>query len=133
MGSTSETTETRRHGDLTKEIIGCAIEVHRTIGPGLLESVYQRCLCHEFEIRGISHQCEVPLSLGYKGLRLDDAYRIDVVVRRCVALELKAVTQVLPVHRAQILTYLRLARLRTGLILNFHEPRIVDGIERWVL
>lgn len=112
---------------LTEQIIGAAIEVHRTLGPGLLESAYEECLCHEFHIRGIDFRRQVPLPVECKGVRFDCGYRIDIVVEDAVILELKCVEHVLPVHEAQLLTYLKLTGKRVGLILNFHFATLVRG------
>jgi GxxExxY protein len=119
--------------DLTKEIIGAAIEVHRELGPGLLESAYEACLCYELRQRGIEIECQVPLPVLYKGARLDCGYRIDVCVRHSVIVELKSVEEVTDLHRAQLLTYLRLSGKKVGLILNFNVPVLKDGIVRIVL
>jgi GxxExxY protein len=130
-------TETRSkllHEDLTEKIIGAAIEVHRALGPGLLESAYEECLCHELNLRGLSFQRQVPLPVSYKGVHLDCGYRIDVLVANDVILELKCVEHILPVHEAQLLTYLKLLNKRVGLILNFHIATLVRcGIVRKVI
>jgi len=123
-------TETRSkllHEDLTAKIIGAAIEVHRALGPGLLESAYEECLCHELNLRWLSFQRQVPLPVSYKGVHLDCGYRIDVIVANDVILELKCVEHTLPVHEAQLLTYLKLLNKRVGLILNFHVATLVRG------
>ncbi len=121
------------HGELTEGVIGAGIEVHRELGPGLLESAYEECFCRELELRSMSYRRQVSLPLEYKGLRLDCGYRMDVVVEDKVLVELKAVTELLPVHEAQLLTYLRLSTLRVGLLLNFHAPTLTKGIIRRVL
>jgi GxxExxY protein len=130
-------TETRRnliHEELTEQVIGAAIEVHRTLGPGLLESAYEECLCHELHLRGIPFQRQMPLPVAYKGVSLDCGYRIDIVVADSVILELKCLEHILPVHEAQLLTYLKLTGKRVGLILNFHVATLVrGGIARKVL
>jgi GxxExxY protein len=118
---------------LTEKIIGAAIEVHRVLGPGLLESAYEECLCHELHLRGIAFVRQQPLPVVYKGVRLDCGYRLDVVVEGRVIVELKTVDRILPIHEAQLLTYLRLAGIRTGLILNFNVPVLRQGIKRMVL
>jgi GxxExxY protein len=118
---------------LTERVIGLAIEVHRTLGPGLLESVYEDCLCHEFRGHGIEHQRQLVLPVLYKGLRLEAGFKIDAVVERQLVLELKAVDQILPVHEAQLLTYMKLGNYRTGLLLNFHVALLKDGVKRMVL
>ena len=130
-------TETRSkllQEDLTEKIIGAAIEVHRPLGPGLLESAYEECLCREFHLRGIAFQRQVPLPIEYKGVKLDCGYRLDLVVEDSVILELKCIDQILPVHEAQLLTYLKLTSRRIGLLLNFNVATLVrGGIVRKVL
>ena len=129
-------TETRRKlilEDLTQEIIGAAIEVHKQLGPGLLESAYEECLCHEFHLRGISFTRQVPLPVEYKGIKLDCGYRIDVMVEDSVVLELKSIEAMLPIHDAQLLTYLRLVQKRVGLLINFNVSVLAKGIVRRVL
>jgi GxxExxY protein len=118
---------------LTEKIIGFAIEVHRQLGPGLLESAYEECLCYELRQSGLAFQRQVPLPVVYKTIRLDCGYRIDVVVQEQVILELKTVERFMPVHEAQLLTYLKLSGLRTGLLLNFNSSVLKDGIRRMVL
>ena len=118
---------------LTEKIIGFAIEVHRYLGPGLLESSYEECLCYELKTSGVVFQRQVPLPVVYKGIRLDCGYRMDVVVEDRVILELKTVECLIPVHDAQTRTYLKLSGLHTGLILNFNTPVLRDGIRRMVL
>ncbi len=117
---------------LTDRIIGAAIEVHRALGPGLLESAYEECLAYELRLRGLTLERQKNLPLLYKGVRLDCGYRIDFVVGRRVLLELKAVEGVLPIHEAQLLTYLRLTTLKCGLLLNFNVPALRKGIRRMV-
>jgi GxxExxY protein len=119
--------------ELTKEIIGAAIEVHRELGPGLLESAYEVCFCYELKLRGIQVECQVPLPVTFKGVRLDCGYRIDAVVRDTVVVELKSVEKATDLHRAQLLTYLRLSGKKLGLLLNFNVPVLKDGIIRMVL
>ncbi|NCC32883.1 MAG: GxxExxY protein [Chloroflexia bacterium] len=120
-------------GQLSHNVIGAAIEVHRALGPGLLESAYETCLCHELGLRGLSFQRQVPLPLTYKGVQLDCGYRIDLVVAGELLLELKAVEQILPIHEAQLLTYLRLTGIKLGLLINFNVPVLKQGIIRRVL
>jgi GxxExxY protein len=117
---------------ISRRVIGCAIEVHRDLGPGLLESSYQRCLSHELKLKGIEHQCEVSLPIHYKGLTLDCGYRLDFIVKNTLILELKSVRQIEPIHEAQILTYLKLSGIHSGLILNFNVIKLKDGIKRYV-
>lgn len=117
----------------TEKIIGCAIEVHRCLGPGLLESTYQHCLAHELSLNHIPFRLEHPMPVEYKDIRLDCGYRIDVLVDDRLILELKAVDEVAGIHRAQLLTYMKLASIEVGLLINFNVPRLVDGIERFKL
>ncbi|HWI70031.1 MAG TPA: GxxExxY protein [Nitrospiraceae bacterium] len=132
-----EDTEARTkllHEALTEQIIGAAIEVHRALGPGLLESAYEECLCHEFHLRRISFERQKPLAVEYKGVTLDCGYRLDVIAENKVVLEVKCVEHVLPVHEAQLLTYLKMTGMRVGLILNFNVATLVrGGIVRKVL
>src|SRR5262249_17472863 len=107
---------------LTYEVIGAAIDVHRELGPGLLESVYEVCLSEELTLRGIEHFCQVPLPVVYKGKQLDANFRIDVLIPEKLIIELKAVERLLGVHEAQLLTYLRLTKVRVGLLMNFNVP-----------
>ena len=118
---------------LTQQIIGAAIEVHRHLGPGLLESAYQTCLAHELTLRGIPFESEVPLPLSYKGSQVECGYRLDLLVDGKVVVELKAVDALLPVHEAQLMTYLRLSGCRVGLLINWHVPVLKDGVKRRVL
>lgn len=118
---------------LSDQVIGCAIEVHRLLGPGLLESAYEECLCHELRSHGIPFRRQVPLPVSYKGLKLDCAYRMDLVVKDKMVLELKTVEKMTSIHHAQLLTYLKLSGYKTGLLLNFHCTVLKDGIKRMVL
>jgi GxxExxY protein len=115
---------------LTERIIGCAMTVHSELGPGLLESAYEACLCQELADNGVAFRRQVPLPVTYKGTRLDCAYRVDILVEQCVIIEIKTVDALLPVHTAQLLTYLKLSGLKTGLLLNFHAAFLRDGIKR---
>ncbi len=117
---------------LSKEVIGAAIEVHKALGPGMLESVYQSCLAYELRDRGLNVETEVSIPVIYKELSINDAYRIDMMVEGRVVLELKAVEMVLPVHGAQLLSYLRLARKQLGLLINFNVPVLSKGVKRVV-
>ena len=114
-------------------VVDCAYQIHRALGPGLLEGVYEVCLCHELNKRGISFERQVSMPVLYEGLRLDAGLRLDVVVAGCVIVELKAVEQILPVHKAQMLTYLKLSGIRLGLLINFNVPTIKEGIQRIIL
>jgi GxxExxY protein len=118
---------------LSRDVIGCAIEVHKALGPGLLESAYEECLVHELSLHRISHSRQHLLPIEYKGVQLDCGYRIDVLVGKTLILELKAVESLLPIHEAQVLTYMRIARVPVGLLINFNVPRLRDGIKRFVL
>ncbi|HZN65055.1 MAG TPA: GxxExxY protein [Tepidisphaeraceae bacterium] len=118
---------------LTEKIISAAIEVHKQFGPGLLESAYEQAFCHELTLRGIPFRCQVDLPLMYKGARLDCGYRIDVIVAEAVVVELKSIEKVLPIHEAQLLTYMRLSGHRVGLLINFNVPLLREGIVRRVL
>ena len=117
---------------LTGQIIGAAIEVHKQLGPGLLESTYQACLCRELELRGISFECQKPLPLEYKGVRLECGYRIDLLVAGLVIVEIKSVEALAPIHEAQVLTYLKLTGIQIGLLINFNVVVLKDGIRRLV-
>ena len=119
--------------ELTHEIIGAAIEVHRILGPGLLESVYENCLAREFNLRNIPFEIEKPLPVEYKGTSVDCGFRLDFLVDQKVVVELKAVDKIDPVHEAQLLTYLRLTGCKIGLIINFNVPILIKGIRRRVL
>jgi GxxExxY protein len=118
---------------LTRRIIGLAMRVHTRLGPGLLESAYERCLCHEFDQNALAYARQVDLPLNYDGVLLDCGYRADIIVSNVVLLELKSVEHVLPLHEAQLLTYLRLSQCRIGLLLNFNTLALKDGIRRRVL
>ena len=117
---------------LTEKVIGCAIEVHRILGPGLLESAYQRCMLFELRKQGLAVETEVPMPVNYKGEIMDCGYRIDMLVEKSLIVELKAVEALLPIHEAQILSYMKLSGIRIGLLVNFHQSRLVDGLKRFV-
>src|SRR3954469_24626949 len=139
LKSLGEDRSPRRHGDtearmliaeqLTEQIIGAAIEVHRELGPGLLESAYEQCLCHELSLRGISFQRQVLLPVRHKGILLDCGYKIDPIVADEVILELKCVDKIIPVHEAQLLTYLKLSGKCVGLLINFNSEVFRVGIK----
>ena len=118
---------------LSQNVIGCAIEVHRQLGPGLLESAYRQCLAFELSNAAIPFQMEVPLPVRYKDVLLDCGYRIDLLVSGDLIVEIKSVESLLPIHQAQILTYMRLAKVPIGLLLNFNVTRLQSGIKRFVL
>ena len=119
--------------ELTYDVIGAAIEVHRTLGAGLLESSYRECLCRELLLRGIPFQREHSLPLEYKGIRLASGYRIDILVSGLIVVEIKAIEALAPIHDAQLLTYLRLGGWKVGLLLNFNVVVLKDGIRRRIL
>jgi GxxExxY protein len=119
--------------DLTGRVIGLAIEVHRGLGPGMLESVYEECFCLELAEHQIPYARQVHLPVRYKAKAIDDAFRIDVLVAETLVVEIKAVEALLPVHTAQVLTYMRFGRFPMGLLLNFHSVRLIDGLKRLVL
>ncbi|MEI8197651.1 MAG: GxxExxY protein [Phycisphaerae bacterium] len=118
---------------LSRQVIGAAIEVHRTLGPGLLESVYEECLCYEMTALGLSFQRQIALPVKYKQVNLDGGLRLDVVVEGVLIVELKSIEALAPIHDAQLLTYLKLSGLHRGLLLNFNVVRLKDGIKRLVL
>jgi GxxExxY protein len=118
---------------LTERIIGFAIQVHRHLGPGLLESAYEECLCYELREHDIAFRRQVALPIVYKGIRLDCGYRLDILVDEQVILELKTVERLLPIHEAQMLTYLKLSGVRIGLLLNFNTAVLKDGLRRILL
>jgi GxxExxY protein len=122
-----------RDSELTEVIIGSAIDVHKVLGPGLLESAYEECFCYELELRGVVNERQKILPLLYKGLKLDCGYRMDVVVDNRVVIELKSIEKILPIHEAQLLTYLKLSGIRTGLLLNFNVTILKEGLRRMVL
>ena len=119
--------------ELSGKIIGCAIEVHKNLGPGLLESAYERCLSYELIAAGLRHDMQKELPIDYKGLKLDTGYRIDMIVENEVIVELKSVDKVLPIHEAQLLTYMKLAGIKVGLLINFNVKKLKEGIRRFVL
>jgi len=118
---------------LGERVIGLAIDVHRHLGPGLLESAYEECLCFELAQAGMAHRRQVPLPIVYKDIHLDCGYRMELVIKDELIVEIKAVERILPVHEAQMLTYLRLSRLRAGLLMNFNNVVSKDGLRRFVL
>ncbi len=125
--------ESTERDPITSQLIGAAIEVHRVLGPGLLESAYEECLCHELNLRGITFERQLALPVDYKGIRLDCGYRLDIVLPGKLVIEVKAVEALAPIHDAQLLTYLKLSGIRTGLLLNFNVSLLRDGIRRLVL
>jgi GxxExxY protein len=128
------TKDTKASADrLSYDIVGAAIEVHRQLGPGLLESAYEACICREFVLRGIRFERQVALPLRYRGMAVECGYRLDLIVAGLVIVEVKSVTKVPPIHRAQVLTYLKLLRLNLGFIINFNVERLRMGLHRIVL
>jgi GxxExxY protein len=135
--------EPRRHGgtekiglyheELTDRLIAAAIEVHRHLGPGLLDSAYEECYCHELSLQNMPLARQKALPLTYKGVKLDCGYRIDIIADNKVVVEIECVGKILPVHEAQLLTYLKLADIKVGLIINFHSARIKDAIKKLFL
>jgi GxxExxY protein len=126
------TRETGPHAEITERIIGCAIEVHRELGPGLLESAYERALCVELRTVGLRFERQTPVLLRYKGLEIGE-YRLDLLVENAVIVEVKSVDRLDPIHEAQVLTYLRLTQKRVGLLINFHSAVLKAGLKRIVL
>ena len=118
---------------LSNQVIGCAIEVHRELGPGLLESTYEQCLAIEHDQAGLEYKRQPPLPVQYKGRLLECGYRIDMLVQGCLILELKSVDAILGIHQAQLLTYMKLAGVKTGLLINFNVQQLKSGIKRFVL
>ncbi len=118
---------------LSKEVLAGAIEVHRNLGPGLLESTYQKCLSYELGLRKISHTVECPLPVIYKGINIDCGYRIDILVENWMVLELKSIDQLMPIHEAQLLTYMKLAGLKQGFLINFNVQLLKNGIKSFVI
>jgi GxxExxY protein len=121
---------TVRYDDGSAAVIAALIEVHRTLGPGLLESAYEACFCRELSLRGISFERQRPVGFGYKDVFVDCGYRIDVLVEGSLIVELKAIDQLLPVHAAQVLTYMRLCGIRAGLLVNFNVAALRQGLRR---
>ena len=119
--------------DITYKIIGCAYEVHKILGPGLLESTYETCLCYELEKQGLKFEKQKELMINYKGTTLNNGYRIDILVEDSIVLELKSVENLLPIHTAQILTYLKLSEHNLGLLINFNVTNLQNGIHRYII
>jgi GxxExxY protein len=119
--------------ELSGKVIGCAIEVHKNLGPGLLESAYEHCLSYELTAAGLRYETQKELPIDYKGLNLNTGYRIDLIVENGVIVELKSIDKVLPIHEAQLLTYMKPAGVDVGLLINFNVKKLKDGIKRFVL
>jgi GxxExxY protein len=129
---TLETKETEKTDDIAEKVIGAAIEVHRALGPGLLESAYEECLCRELGLRSLKFERQVALPVSYKGAALDCGYRLDVVVENSIILELKSIERIEGIHVAQLLTYLKLSGFRVGYLINFNVSILKNGIKRVV-
>ena len=119
--------------ELSNSVIGCAIEIHRVLGPGLLESTYEQCLAYELGQAKIKFEIQRPLPVQYKGIKLDCGYRVDVLIQGQLILELKSVDVILGIHQAQLLTYMKLSAIKTGLLINFNVAKLKEGIKRFVL
>jgi GxxExxY protein len=119
--------------ELSHRVVGCAIEVHRELGPGLLESTYEQCLAHEFKLNGIDFKLQHPLPVVFKGICLDCGYRVDILVEDEIILELKSVDAIKSIHKAQLLTYMKLAGIKQGFLINFNVRLLKDGLKRFVL
>lgn len=118
---------------LSNKVLGCAIEVHKNLGPGLLESAYECCLSYELTAEGLRHETQKERPIDYKGLKLDAGYRIDLIVENGLIVELKSVENILPIHEAQLLTYMKLSGMKVGLLINFNVLKLKEGIKRFVL
>ena len=118
---------------LSNRVIGCALEVHKALGPGLLESAYEQCLAHELKLNGIRFRLQHPQAVEYKGMRLDCGYRLDLLIEDKLIVELKSVEQIKGIHEAQLLTYMKLAGVKTGLLINFNVTKLKSDIKRFVL
>lgn len=118
---------------LSREVIGAAIEVHRIMGPGLIESIYQKCLHHELELRSVNVVQKQDVQIRYKGLVFNECLQFDLLVDDCLLLELKAVQELHPVHKAQLMSYMKLLDVPVGLLFNFHEMKLIDGLSRLIL
>jgi GxxExxY protein len=119
--------------DLSRRVIGCAIAVHRELGPGLLESAYEQCLAHELSANAIGFKLQHPMPVAYKGVTLDCGYRVDLLIEDQLIVELKSVTDITEIHKAQLLTYMKLANAKIGLLMNFNVQKLKSGITRFVL
>ncbi|HMP68164.1 MAG TPA: GxxExxY protein [Pirellulaceae bacterium] len=134
MSTTKDTKSAKMEFDqLSNRVIGCAIEVHRYLGPGLLESTYEQCLAHELTRNSINIELQLALPVHYKDVRLDCGYRIDILIEKQLIVELKSVEEIRGIHEAQLLTYMKLAGVKTGLLINFNVTKLKDGIKRFVL
>lgn len=118
---------------LSREVIGAGIEVHKSLGPGLLESVYEMCLMRELELRSLHAEKQQQVRIEYKGIVFEESLRFDILVESCLLIEVKAVQGILPIHKAQVISYLKLLDVPLGLLINFHEVRLVDGVTRLLI
>jgi GxxExxY protein len=118
---------------LTEEIIGAAIEVHRDKGPGLIESIYEWCITKELDLRDLSHVSQKPVEIAYKGFVRQEELRLDILVEGCILIEAKSVASILPIHKAQLLSYMKLLNIPIGLLINFNETKVIDGVHRLIL
>ncbi len=132
-GKELEMINTDKFSELSNKVIGCAIEVHKALGPGLLESTYQQCLCHEFSLNRIDFELEKPLPVNYKGCRLGCGYRMDILVENEILIELKSVEKLIPIHEAQLLAYMKLAKIKKGFLINYNVIVLKDGLKSFVL
>ena len=123
----------KKADELSREVIGSAIEVHRIKGPGLIESIYEKCLMRELNLRWISAANQQVVKIEYKGYLFEESLRFDLLVENCLLLELKSVREILPIHKAQLLSYMKLLDVPLGLLINFHELKLIDGIHRMIL
>jgi len=123
----------KRADEWSRRVIGAAIEVHRDKGPGLIESIYDKCMMRELFLQGVPARQQVIVPVEYKGLIFDEPLKLDIYVDDCLIIELKAVEKILPIHKAQLFSYMKLLGAPLGLLMNFHEPRMVDGIHRMIL
>jgi GxxExxY protein len=131
-GTVSEQGQAARENDVGTQIVDAAVKVHRALGPGLLESAYQACLAYELRKRGLKVECEVSQPVEYDGLQIEAGYRLDMLVNDCVIIENKTVESLAPIHKAQLLTYLRLRKCHLGYLINWHVPLIKNGIKRMI-
>jgi GxxExxY protein len=122
-----------RINELTEKVIGCAIEVHKSLGPGLLEAAYEQCLAEELNLEEVKFETQAPLPVKYKGTKLECGYRVDFLVEKALIVELKSIEKILDIHKAQILTYMKLANIKVGLLISFNVKLLKNGIQRFVL
>ncbi|MCF8496544.1 MAG: GxxExxY protein [Alphaproteobacteria bacterium] len=130
MEDTESPPANRALNDITGEIVDCSLKIHRKMGPGLYEKVYEDCMAYELSKRNIKFERQYPVTVAYEDLRIDNAFKIDLFVENQVIVELKSTDKILPIHESQIITYMRLSHIQTGLLINFNVPLIKDGIKR---